>query len=96
VGDEMIEEREFVNDLGVIFDKKLTFNPHLDSIARRASKTLGFVLRNIKTLRSYKTKILVYNHLVRSILEYCCVVWRPHYATHSLRLERIQKDLSGI
>lgn len=52
---------------------------------------LGFVIRNCKVFRRYKTKILIYNSLVRSVLEYCTVVWRPHYATHSLRLERVQK-----
>lgn len=52
---------------------------------------LGFVLRHCKQFRCPKTKIMLYNSLIRSGLEYCCVIWRPHYATHSLRLERIQK-----
>jgi hypothetical protein len=64
----VIAERDIVNDLGVLFDRKLTFIPHMDNITRRASKMLGFVLRNIKTMRSSKTKILVYNNLVRSTL----------------------------
>lgn len=52
---------------------------------------LGFVLRNCKVFQNYKTKLVLYNSLIRSVLEYCSVVWRPHYAVHSLRLERIQK-----
>ena len=57
----------------------------------KASKMLGFVLRNSKMFRNHNTKIILYNSLVRSILEYGSVVWRPHYATHCLRIERVQK-----
>lgn len=52
---------------------------------------LGFLLRNTKGFRKSSTKIMLYNSLVRSVMEYCSVVWRPHYATHMLRLERVQK-----
>lgn len=86
-----IRQLDQVKDLGIIFDKKVTYLAHIDDVIKRASKMLGFVLRSAKLLRNIKTKILLYNCLVRSILEYCVVVWRPHYATHSLRIERIQK-----
>lgn len=52
---------------------------------------LGFIIRNTRSFRKSSIKIMLYNSLVRSILEYCSVVWRPHYATHMLRLERVQK-----
>jgi hypothetical protein len=84
-------EVENTRDLGVLFDNKLTFVPHMENIVKRASRILGFVIRSTKSFRRSATKILLYNSLVKSILEYCSVVWRPHYATHSLRLERIQK-----
>ncbi|KAI8438347.1 hypothetical protein MSG28_010913 [Choristoneura fumiferana] len=87
----ILNEVDSIRDLGVILDGKLTFIPHIENIIKRASRVLGFVIRNTKSFKSSKSKILVYNSLVRSILEYCSVVWRPHYATHSLRLERIQK-----
>lgn len=51
---------------------------------------LEFVLRYMKCFGNCKTNIL-YNSLVRSIFEYCSVVWRPYYAAHSVRLESIQK-----
>lgn len=91
IDQELINKVDTIRDLGVTFDKKLTFVPHVDNIVKSASKMLGFVLRTCRSFRNNKTKILLYNCLVRNILEYCSVVWRPHYATHSLRLERIQK-----
>lgn len=86
-----LKEVDCIRDLGVIMDQKLTFKPHMDNIIKRASGMLGFVIRNTKLFRKPSTKILLYNSLVRSILEYCSTVWRPHYAVHSLRIERIQK-----
>lgn len=52
---------------------------------------LGFVIRNGKVFQHPHTKLVLYNSLIRSILEYCSVIWRPHYASHSLRIERVQK-----
>lgn len=86
-----VQEVDELRDLGVIFDKKVTFVSHVDNVVGRASKMLGFVLRNTKGFKNSATKVILYNSLVRSVLEYCSVVWRPHYATHSLRLERVQK-----
>ena len=32
----------------------------------------------------------LYNCLIRSILEYCCVIWSPYYQCHISRLEQVQ------
>lgn len=86
-----VQEVEQMRDLGVLFDRQLTFVPHIENVVKKASRMLGFVIRNVSCFRRNKTKILLYNCLVRSSLEYCSTVWRPHYATHTLRLERVQK-----
>lgn len=86
-----IHEQDTVRDLGILYDRKLTFVPHIENIIKRGSKLLGFVIRNGKPFRNPKTKILLFYSLIRSILEYSSVVWRPHYSTHSLRIERLQK-----
>lgn len=86
-----LQRMEYVRDLGVIIDPKLTFLPHIENAIKISSKMLGFIMRNGKVFKNPKTKIMLYNAFVRSRLEYCSVVWRPHYATHSLRIERLQK-----
>lgn len=91
VGPVVIQEVNQIRDLGVTFDKELTFVPHIENIIKKASRMLGFVIRNVAGFRRSSTKILLYNCIVRNVLEYCSTVWRPHYATHNLRLERIQK-----
>lgn len=91
VGPTIIQEVDRVKDLGVTFDTALTFVSHVENIIKKASRMLGFVIRNTRGFKRSSTKILLYNCMVRSILEYCSTIWRPHYATHCLRLERIQK-----
>lgn len=86
-----LQEVDKIKDLGIIVDRKLTFLPHIDDIVKRSSRMLGFIIRNSKIFKRSQTRITLYNALVRSLLEYCPVVWRPHYATHTLRIERVQK-----
>lgn len=81
-----------VRDLGVLFDSKLTFVPHLDNIINRGMKNLGFLNRNCAQLSPYCYKVL-YCELVRSVLEYASVVWSPYYACHIDRIESVQKIL---
>lgn len=80
-----------IMDLGIFLDNKLRFNVHIDTITSKAFQRLGFVLRNCKDFKSPKTKIVLFNSLVRSGLEYCSVVWNPFYDIYKKNLERIQK-----
>lgn len=43
-----------VKDLGVLFDEKLSFKNHVNSIVSRASKSMGFILRSSKPLKKSK------------------------------------------
>lgn len=78
-------------DLGVVVDRKLSFNLHIDSMVGRASKLLGFITRNTRMFSNIRTLIILYLSFIRPIMEYCCVVWAPSYITHIKRLERIQR-----
>jgi hypothetical protein len=86
-----LEQVESFRDLGVILDRKLRFHEHIDHIATKGFQMLGFVLRNTKEFKRPSTKILLYQSLVRSGLEYCSQVWSPQYDVHIKRIERIQK-----
>lgn len=56
-----------------------------------SNKQYNIICMVFKSFRTNKMKIILVNYLVRCILDYCSVVWRSHFATHTLRLERIQK-----
>ena len=69
---------EVVRDLGVLFDRRLSFKPQVDKMIASAYSVLGFVKRRAKQFRDpYVTKTL-YCALVQSILEYACGLGSLH------------------
>lgn len=86
-----LEEVSEMRDLGVILDKHLTFNKHIDKIVKKSFAMLGFVWRNCKDFRNVSALKMAYCALVRSNLEYCSSIWSPHYQCHIDRIEKVQK-----
>lgn len=82
---------EFI-DLGVVFDTKLTFIPHLNYIIPKTFSTLYFIRRNTAQFSDPHTKKIVYTSFVRSKLEYASFIWSPTANIHINRIEKIQKS----
>lgn len=82
---------EYVKDLGVTFDPKLTFCKHIEECVAAAFKSLGFVLRNSKDFKNLSTLRLLFVTFVRSKLEYASVVWSPTYNVYITQLEKVQR-----
>ena len=55
---------------------------------------LGFLKRNSAECTDPYTLITLFNSLVRTHLEYCCIVWNPIYTSHSIRLEKVQRNFT--
>jgi hypothetical protein len=85
-----ISRATIINDLGVIFDEELRFTHHIDSIIAKAFKMTGFVMRQCWDFKNVTVLKNIYFALIRSHLEYCCMIWNPYYAVHSKRIERVQ------
>jgi Reverse transcriptase (RNA-dependent DNA polymerase)/Endonuclease-reverse transcriptase len=77
-------------DLGVIFDSKMTFIPHMVDIRGKAMRMLGLVLRLSKDFHDLHTIATLYKSFVRPQLEYLTPIWSPSYTTHISALERVQ------
>ena len=76
--------------LGVDLHKDLSWGPHINKITGRASRTLGFLRRNIQT-GSRISKERAYQALVRPTLEYACSTWDPYQKNHIHQIEMIQR-----
>ena len=76
--------------LGVTFDHKLCWNDHIDQIASKASRSLGFLRRNLQ-IDSPELKTTAYNALVRPLVEYAPTVWDPYTKKNAHRLEMVQR-----
>merc|ERR1711893_368091 len=77
----LVEEFKF---LGVIFDKKLSFIPHINYIKLKCSKALNFlkVVSNMNWGADRDVLLRLYRALIRSKLDYGCIVYgsaRPSY-----------------
>lgn len=57
---------------------------------------IGFVSRSTKEFKSPASLLHLYKTLVRSLLEYCTVIWSPFYNKHVERIERVQIKLLKI
>lgn len=82
---------ESIRDLGVIIDKKLTFNGHIDELVQATLRTLGFIYRSTKDFTKTESLITLYNSLIKSKLQYAALIWFPCYETHVDRLEYVQR-----
>jgi hypothetical protein len=88
---ESLESVETVEDLGVIFDRTLKFETHIQEITKKAYKMLGFLIRTCKDFKNIKSHVLLFNSFVKSQLNYCTVAWNPIYQKYIDQIEDIQK-----
>lgn len=91
VGDTLLERVDSIRDLGVTIDSKLRFHEHISTVTAKAFSVLGFIRRHSSSFKDVYTLKALYCSLVRSILEYAAPVWAPYQATHTIRVERVQK-----
>lgn len=86
----IINRKNSIKDLGVIFDEHLTFNDHISNVCRSATKLLGFIIRNTKSFQSCKSLDILYQSIVRSKAEYASIIRSPFYDKYIYNLETIQ------
>lgn len=87
----VLDRVDQIKDLGVLFDSSLNFNLHIDVITCRALKLCGFIKRQTKDFTNVIGIFTLYHSLVRSILEYCSIIWNPYTILHSEKIERVQR-----
>lgn len=85
-----------IRDLGILFDHKLSFVPHIESIISKAAKMLGFICRIMHRFSNQNTYQLLYFTYVRPLLEYGSQIWNPYYQTHTEALELVQRKFTRM
>ena len=81
--------------LGVQIDEKLTWNKHVEDVAKKATSGVG-AIRRIRDFVDRKTLISIYNALVRPHFEYCSEVWDTLGIGISTRLQKLQNRAARI
>uniref|UniRef100_V5GPT7 RNA-directed DNA polymerase n=1 Tax=Anoplophora glabripennis TaxID=217634 RepID=V5GPT7_ANOGL len=80
-----------VKDLGVIYDNRLSFTDHINTIINAANRSLSFIVRNSSSFNDVTALKCLFYSLVRSKLEYCSLIWYPYYQIHTNKLEKVQR-----
>lgn len=91
IGDHSLNRLQQFRDLGVIFDSRLTFSPHISNLTMLASRSLGFIIRCSRYFNdAYLLKSLFFS-FVMSKLEYASPVWCPYYIHLEICIEKVQR-----
>jgi hypothetical protein len=76
--------------LGVILTSNLSWDKHVDNVAAKGNRTLGFIRRNLKDC-TRTVKETSYTAIVRPTIEYAATVWDPTSQNKIKALENIQR-----
>ena len=90
VNDVVIETKDNIILLGVVFDSKLNFSEHIISICKKASQRIGVLMR-LRNLIPMKSKLILFKSAILPFLTYCHLVWHFCKASDTRKLERLQK-----
>ena len=71
----IVRRVEEIMDLGVLLDKKLEFDSHIEMICCKAYCMLAYIKRKAKEFDNMWVTQALYITLVRSILEYALLIW---------------------
>ena len=77
---QTLEQVQSAKYLGLTITDNLDLGQHISEITRKATKTLGFLRRNL-ALAPRHTKEVAYKTLVRHQLEYAVPIWHPYNET---------------
>ena len=70
------------------FTHNFSWDSHIRSVESKASRTLGFLKRNLKGA-PYHLRALAYTSMVQSTMDYAGAIWDPHQKTKADKLERV-------
>ena len=94
-GQSNIDTCDNEKDLGVIFDRNLSFDAHIQSVTSKANRILGIIKRTF-TFMDVDTFLRLYKTMVRPHLEYANAVWAPHLKRQSRDIERVQRRATKL
>ena len=89
ISDESLLRVSIINDLGVIFDNKLSFAEHQSYVINKAKRKLGFIKRSTRDFVRPATVVSLFKSIVVPTLTYASQIWSPHSQQDHYLLEQI-------
>ena len=91
MGNQQIPRTDNQEYLGVTIDTQLSWQPHINKVQNKASKTLGLLQRTLHAAPP-QVRQTAYEVLVRPTLEFATRAWAPHTKTCIQTIERVQRS----
>ena len=88
-----IAQNNVLKDLGVYMAEDLKFENHIHNVVAKGRRMSGWVKRTIRSRRADHMKVLL-KSLVRSQVEYCCMLWSPREQRLINLIESVQRDFT--
>ena len=87
---QVLDSIDHTRYLGVDISSDLNFNHHINRVTANASKSLGFLKRNIKS-KHPGIREAAYKTTVRPQVEYASSVWSPYTKKDIHKVEMVQR-----
>ena len=81
--------------LGLIFDNSLSFEPHINNLARKLSKAVG-ILSKVKVYLNTSALCSLYYALFHCHIQYGIITWSSTYKTYLKKLVTLQNKAVKI
>src|SRR5688572_32216409 len=82
-----------IKDLGVSFNSKLNFSPHINNVISKAKQRIYLLNKSFLHCNEFFL-VLAFKIYVIPILEYCSSVWSPSTVIDICRFESIQRKFT--
>ena len=91
MGSQQIPRTDNQEYLGVTINTQLSWQPHINKVQNKASKTLGLLQRTLHAAPP-EVRQTAYEVLVRPTLEFATCAWAPHTKTGIQTIGRVQRS----
>lgn len=90
IGDSNIEIVDTIKTLGVFFHKNMSWDTHVNYLITSVSKCVG-ILAKCRHFLPVRIKLIIYNALIMSHVNYCFLVWGSTTQANTNKLHLLQK-----
>ncbi len=95
INGKVLKEVKTKKTLGVLVDKHLSWDKHIDNVSKKVSKGIG-MLRRAKQYVSTKTLEKLYHALVQPHFDYCSMVWGNCAEYLKGKLQKLQNRAARV
>ena len=74
IDDQTITRVQSTKSLGVVFDQRLVWEEHVDSLCKRVSLGLA-ALKQARQVVQQDTLLTIYDAVIETLFDYCDAVW---------------------